>query len=135
MFSPVKAITAGAVVFALGGVMLIAQPFEQAGQRSGCGDEAIAPTWSPAPSSAPSLQQRGHFQGDGVILVRHLECSPQTWTSSDPRLTGEVSTRWNEDPYLTDGRRPHHGRHGPPLSAKRRRRLGVLGRRPRQGPP
>ena len=31
MFSPVKAITAGALVFALGGVLLIAQPFDQQG--------------------------------------------------------------------------------------------------------
>jgi hypothetical protein len=31
MFSPAKAITAGALVFALGGVLLIAQPFDQQG--------------------------------------------------------------------------------------------------------
>ncbi len=37
--------------------------------------------------------------------VRHewnTECSPQTWTSSDPRLTGPVARRWNEDIYETD---------------------------------
>ena len=33
MFSPVKAITAGALIFAIGGVLLIAQPFEPAGSR------------------------------------------------------------------------------------------------------
>jgi len=31
MFSPAKAITAGALVFAIGGVLLIAQPFDQQG--------------------------------------------------------------------------------------------------------
>ena len=31
MFSPAKAITAGALVFAIGGVMLMAQPFHQQG--------------------------------------------------------------------------------------------------------
>jgi len=29
MFSPAQVITAGALVFALGGVLLIAQPFDQ----------------------------------------------------------------------------------------------------------
>ena len=41
MFSPVKAITAGAVVFALGGLFLVAQPFGQ--QRSVPGAEGAEP--------------------------------------------------------------------------------------------
>jgi hypothetical protein len=41
MFSPANAITAGALVFAIGGVMLIAQPFEQQGSVPGAAtDEA-----------------------------------------------------------------------------------------------
>ena len=47
MLSPVKAITAGALVFALGGVMLIAQPFGQQGSVPGAetDTEAEAPAW------------------------------------------------------------------------------------------
>jgi len=40
MFSPVKAITAGALVFAIGGVMLIAQPFDQQASVPGAATEA-----------------------------------------------------------------------------------------------
>jgi hypothetical protein len=37
-----------------------------------------------------------------VSRSRNVECNPQTWTSSDPRLTGEVSRRWNWDAYQAD---------------------------------
>ncbi len=105
MFSPVKAITAGAIVFALGSAFLIAQPFDRQANvpQAEAEAEAVAPTWitgnvAYAPScKSPSLEVGG--------VVRHdwgYECSPQRWTSSDPRLTGEVSYRWNEDVYNTD---------------------------------
>jgi hypothetical protein len=103
MFSPAKAITASVIVFAIGGAFLIAQPFERQGSVPGAETEAFAPTRvtgdiQPAPScSSPD------FEVDGdVRRSRNGECSPQTWTSSDPRLTGEVSNRWNEDTYQTD---------------------------------
>ena len=103
MLSPVKAITAGALVFAVGGVMLIAQPFGQQGSAPGAEAEAIAPTWitgrvDPAPSCSNGDVE---IVGD-VRQSRNVECSPQTWTSSDPRLTGEVVRRWNWDAYETD---------------------------------
>ena len=103
MFSPTKAITAGALVFAVGGVILIAQPFERQGNVPGAQTEVIAPTWvtgdiQPAPSCS-----NGDIEVDGdVRRSRNVECSPQTWTSSDPRLTGDVSRRWNFDTYQTD---------------------------------
>jgi hypothetical protein len=104
MLSPVQAITAGALVFAIGGVLLIAQPFEQQGSIvPGADAEAVASTWvtgdiRPAPSCSD-----GDIEMDGDVLrSRNIECSPQTWTSSDPRLTGEVSRRWNEDTYQMD---------------------------------
>ena len=104
MFSPAKVITAGALVFALGGVLLIAQPFEQGGGVPGAATEAIAPTWvtgTVQPASSCSGPDSVESDGD----VRHdwiTECSPQSWTSSDPRLTGEVVRRWNEDVFTTD---------------------------------
>jgi hypothetical protein len=66
-------------------------------------DPAPASTWitgnvQPAPSCTdPDLE----IDGD-VRRERNGECSPQTWTSSDPRLTGEVSWRWNVDTYQSD---------------------------------
>jgi hypothetical protein len=104
MFSPVKAMTAGALVFAIGGVFLIAQPFDQQSAAPGAEAEPIAPTWvtgdiQPAAScSGPdSIESDGDVRHDWII-----ECGPQTWTSSDPRLTSEVVRRWNEDVFLTD---------------------------------
>ena len=96
MLSPVKAITAGVIVVAVGGALLIAQPFQQQSSVPGAEADAVAPTWvtgnvQPAPSCS-----RGDLEVDGdVQRNRNLECSPQTWTSSDPRLTGEVVRRWN----------------------------------------
>jgi hypothetical protein len=103
MLSPVKAITAGALIFAIGGVMLVAQPFQQQSSAPGAETEAVAPTWvtgnvQPAPSCSS-----GDLEVDGdVQRNRNVECTPQTWTSSDPRLTGEVARRWNYDAYQTD---------------------------------
>jgi len=103
MFSPAKAITAGALVFAIGGVLLIAQPFDQQGSVPGAETEEVAATWvtgniQPAPSCSD-----GDSEVDiDVIRSRNVECSPQTWTSSDPRLTAEVSRRWSDDTYRMD---------------------------------
>jgi hypothetical protein len=104
MFSPVKAIAAGALVFAIGGAFLITQPFDQQSSVPGAETEAIAPTWVTGDiQSAPSCSGPDSVESDGD--VRHdwiIECSPQTWTSSDPRLTSEVVRRWNEDVFQTD---------------------------------
>jgi len=103
MLSPVKAITAGAIVFALGSAFLIAQPFGQQTSVPGAEAEAIAPTWvtgtvQPALSCSDGTSK---VEID-VIRSRNFECGPQTWTSSDPRLTGEVTRRWSEDTYRMD---------------------------------
>ena len=104
MFSPVKAITAGALVFAIGGVLLIAQPFDQQPTVPGAATEAVAPTWVTGDvQRAPSCSGPDSVESDGD--VRHdwiIECSPQTWTSSDSRLTSEVVRRWNSDVFQTD---------------------------------
>ena len=103
MLSPVKAITAGAIVFAIGGAFLIAQPFQQQSSVPGAEAEAIAPTWfhgnvSYAPScSGPDSEVDGDVRHDW-----NYECSPQSWSASDPRFKGAVSSRWNEDVYRTE---------------------------------
>ena len=104
MFSPVKAVAVGAVIFAVGGAFLIAQPFEQQGSIvPGAEAEEVAATWvtgdiQPAPSCSVGDIERDN----DVTRSRNVECSPQTWTSSDPRLSGAVSRRWNEDTYRMD---------------------------------
>jgi hypothetical protein len=86
-------------------LVLLATSVATAGAQSPApsGADPLAPTWvtgnvQPAPSCSDGDVE---FDGD-VRRSRNVECSPQAWTSSDPRLTGEVSRRWNEDTYQTD---------------------------------
>jgi hypothetical protein len=79
MFSPAKAITAAALVFGIGGVLLIAQPFGRQGP------------------SVPNAATEAALQVP-VIFTGQIECGPavgtMTWrnsaTVSDPRLTGDA---------------------------------------------
>jgi hypothetical protein len=90
-------------VFALGSAFLIAQPFGQQTSVPGAEAEAIAPTWVTGnvryadSCSGPDSEMDGDVRHDW-----NYECSPQTWTASDPRFSGEVAARWNEDVYRTD---------------------------------
>jgi hypothetical protein len=102
MFSPVKAITAAAIVAALGGVMLISQPFEQPGSVPGAETGAVAPTWvSGSMQHVEDSCSETDSSNDGGVTRHSYECT-FAWTSSDPRLTGDVSRPWNEDTYQTD---------------------------------
>lgn len=103
MFSPAKAIAVGALVFAIGGVMLIAQPFEQQSSLPGADASAITPTWVTGNIYYASSCTSPESETDGAI--RHdwgYECSPQRWIASDPHLSGAVAKLWNEDVYQTD---------------------------------
>jgi hypothetical protein len=103
MFSPVKAITAGALIFAIGGAFLIAQPFSQHPTEPGAETEAVAPTWVTGNVKRPqSCSNPPSEVALDVIRQHNVGCSPSAWTSSDPRFTGEVSRWWNEDSYLTN---------------------------------
>jgi len=76
MFSPVKAITAGALVFAIGGVLLIAQPFDQQGGS--------------VPGAATDAEPAQTVEVTGQVAFAHPG-NPETWTTNDPRLTGTGS--------------------------------------------
>lgn len=105
MLSPAKAITAGALVFAIGGVLLIAQPFDQEGSVPGAAsDEFVAPvevtgSMPGIPGSAClATDYDGPFETSGADAAL-FTCSTETglpWSFSDPRLEGVV-TRINEE--------------------------------------
>jgi hypothetical protein len=103
MFSPAKAIAAGAVVFALGGVMLINQPFDQRSSAPGASIDAQAEgpvfltgTLQLAPTCASSPRDDVPI---AALAVGAYRCGPQAWRTDDPRLTGEATSLWNADVY------------------------------------
>jgi hypothetical protein len=103
MLSPVTAITAGALAFALGGVLLVAQPFGQQGVAPGAEGEPVAPMWVTGTISHAPLCTGPDSEQDGAVRRdRNVVCYPQGWRSADPRFTGEVSARWNDDIYQVD---------------------------------
>lgn len=102
MFSPVKAITAGAIVAALGGVMLISQPFDQPGDNvpgAATDDPAGAPsffsgTFEMEPYTEPITERRD----DGVVEGIG-ESHTVSWDSNDPRISGTGTYTLSEADY------------------------------------
>jgi hypothetical protein len=105
MFSPVKAITAGALVFALGGAFLITQPFGQQGDSvpgAAQPDEALTPAFVTGTvtggQTAPTETQTAE---DGFTRIEVVGGDPDVWEASDARLSGEVTYagNWQRYPY------------------------------------
>ena len=114
MFSPSKALIAGAVVFALGGVLLIAQPFgQQGGSVPGAATDA-------APQ--PPTEVSGHLicgpevragtldtevvpLADGSMSIAHTAgyAWQPTATMNDPRLEGTYYISYDDDYYSYPG--------------------------------
>ena len=90
MFSPAKAITVGALVFALGGMLLIAQPFDQQGVVPGAeqGADPAAPVKVTATHRRIECGSPDSSEVDGrVVRVYGYTCTVDNeW--SDPRLQG-----------------------------------------------
>lgn len=95
MFSPAKAIIAGALVFGIGGALLIAQPFDQQGAAPGAEGGAEAPTpveftstyaWShqPTPGQREALD-------NGVEVVTGEAWQFRNLGASDPRFAGTLT--------------------------------------------
>jgi hypothetical protein len=108
MLSPVKAITAGAIVFAIGGAFLIAQPFQQQSSVPGAEADFAPPVEVTGTSASPwgctETDYEGSFEDNGVD-ARLFSCSTETgmpWSFTDPRLEGVV-TRTNEESYIDLG--------------------------------
>ena len=109
MFSPVKAIAASALAFAIGGTLLIAQPFDQ--QGSGVpgaeGDTvSVAATWVTGTVSLAAFCSAPTASTSEAGVQPELlssQCGPQRWSTSDPRLTGTATEIWNDAMYEVDG--------------------------------
>ena len=99
MFSPVKAITAGALVFAVGGVLLIAQPFDQQrGTVPGAATDAefVAPVevTGDGPTNRQVACNQTRQDGDETTLPGSDDqwTCINSWSFSDDRLSGRVTT-------------------------------------------
>ena len=103
MFSPAKAITAGALVFAIGGVLLIAQPFyQQGGGVPGAATDGDRPAIEKVTGQFVSIvggDEPDMFFGtspDGNAFYRNA-VSVGAVEMSDERLSGEVTFTVNND--------------------------------------
>jgi hypothetical protein len=100
-----RAITAGALVFAIGGVLLIAQLFDQ--QRGGVpGAEQPAERMEPSfftgniGASGSSISEASHaVRDDGVVIVTGEGYGGIEFITNDPRITGKLSMLKNEADY------------------------------------
>lgn len=110
MISPVKAITAGALVFAIGGTFLIAQPFQQSNTVPGAeGDEATTEPMPPAIVSGGMVDWgEGTYMDeteaieDGVNRRRGLRFEGARFEMDDPRLSGDVTYEHVSDWHWED---------------------------------
>ena len=109
MFSPVKAIIAGALVFAIGGVMLVAQPFDQQGSVPGIEQAAepaapvkVTATFQRLDCDSSSGSSEGSFEEEGPVeWVYGSYCTAYNrW--SDPRLQGTETYLSNGVEYMDD---------------------------------
>jgi len=104
MFSSVKAITAGALVFAIGGAFLIAQPFDQQGGNppgAATDAEAMAPAivtgtlemnFDTGDFTCVKGPYSGCVEGYGDGVVRYVVTDQIARAEmSDPRLSGSVA--------------------------------------------
>ena len=113
MFSPIKAITAGALVFALGGVLLIAQPFDQGGSVPGAAvdDDALRPALvtgtityyddSEEEFTCLSGPWSGCLERPSADRIRRFRTVglPASVEMSDPRLSGDVTENVRTDGF------------------------------------
>lgn len=102
MFSPTKAITAGALVFAIGGVMLIAQPFgQQGGNAPGAENvDYFQPVrFAASIAGGPDLRGPTCQVVGGVTQCRGQAWSPVMYVTGDSRLAGQLTVTENKDTY------------------------------------
>jgi hypothetical protein len=103
MFNPAKAVIAGALVFGIGGVMLIAQPYDRQGggvPGATTDDPAMAPSffsgttvgWNLTVEPVTVRRDDGVVEGSG-------ESYTLSWDANDPRIAGSATIVMNETDY------------------------------------
>ena len=116
MFSPAKVTIAAALAFGIGGVLLIAQPFDQQGGTTPGAATDVVPH-QPAEFSGqivcgPPIGPDGggsettvDIGDEGLVLTRNRGGTwRQTIDVTDPRLEGAIYHRWESDGYaVPDG--------------------------------
>jgi hypothetical protein len=102
MFSPAKAVTAAALVFGIGGVLLIAQPFGQQAEVAPGAEttDYVEPVeFTAVLAPGPEVQKPTCERIGGMT-----HCLGQAWTPdftevSDPRLEGEMTLSVNANQW------------------------------------
>jgi hypothetical protein len=102
MFSPLKAMTAGALVLGIGGLLLIAQPVDRQSSVPGAAmdDAAMAPSFFSGEvgdfteEAAPVTVRRESGVVDGTG-----ESYTFPWSANDPRIAGMATVTMNETDY------------------------------------
>jgi hypothetical protein len=100
MFTLARSITTAAIVFTLGGAMLIGRPLEYLGfgVPEASSEAATQPTWVTGKIAlAASCSQPTRETVDGVVHERGYRCAPQKWALDDPRVSGDVTLLWDAD--------------------------------------
>jgi hypothetical protein len=105
MFSPAKAITAGALVFAIGSAVLIAQPLgRQGGDAPGATTDASTQALTEFTghiACGPEVRRGTSASNDsGLFQARGFAWQPSA-SISDPRLAGDYYISYDTDDYGT----------------------------------
>ena len=99
MLSPVKAIAAGAIVFAIGGAFLIAQPFDQQAANVPGGEAPVPPVAVSGFGSGGACPVEDAVEvAEGLTSYRDGYCNP-SWSLDDPRFEGTVTWAVNSDAF------------------------------------
>jgi hypothetical protein len=108
MLSPVKAITAGALVFAIGSAFLIAQPLDQSeavAPGAEAGEYAEPVKFTARIVNGPAVRQPACEAVGGMTQCLGIAWSPLITDVSDPRLDGVMTVsqdqnQWPLQPWL-----------------------------------
>jgi hypothetical protein len=102
MLSRSKATLASALILAVSGVAVVPQPSGAQSGSPGPATEDVGPTWVTGNfQSVDGSCSRAGSSSDGGVTRSSYECV-YIATSSDPRLSGDMSRPWIEDTYQTD---------------------------------
>ena len=93
MFGRAKSITAGALVIAIGGLIVVDRPLDQGGGQVAAASDAEVVAPVPVTGTGPSIYAGCSSEdvGETAELYRSIFTCDVTWAMSDPRLEGDVT--------------------------------------------